>query len=37
MHVVFPSGTLDIRSLALETPAPVLLLPPARATPIPGV
>jgi hypothetical protein len=37
VHVAFPSGTLDITSLAIETPAPHLLLPPVEATPIPGV
>ena len=37
VHVAFRSGTLDITSLAIETPSPRLLLPPVEATPIPGV
>jgi hypothetical protein len=36
VHVVFPSGTLDLRSLAVETPAATFLAPPATPTPLPG-
>jgi hypothetical protein len=36
VHVVFPSGTLDLRSLAVETPDATFLVPPATPTPLPG-
>jgi hypothetical protein len=36
VHATYPSGTLDLKSLADVTPAPKLLVPPARPTPIPG-
>jgi hypothetical protein len=36
VHAVFPSGTLDLRTLAVETPAANFLVPPAKPTPLPG-
>ena len=36
VHAVFPSGTLEMRSLSVETPAATFLVPPTKPTPLPG-
>jgi hypothetical protein len=35
VHVAFPSGTIDLQALAVETPTPNFLVPPVIPTPLP--